>query len=393
MNPKIIKNNREYEAALARIEELMSAKPGTRAGNELELWSFLVESYERQQYPIELPDPVSAIRFRMDQEGLRDTDLIPYLGSKSKVSEVLNGKRPLSLTMIRRLHEGLGIPAEVLLQEPGARLSEAYQGLNWRLFPLAEIAKRQWIPGFRGSWRELLENAEELLGPFLFPPGLDVSQPVCPRQNVRSGSKVNEYALRAWIARVIQQAESQDIAPYVPDSVTEEFIKDIARLSRFDNGPDLAREALAESGIHFVIERHLPGTHLDGMAMWSPDRAPLVAMTLRYNRLDNFWFTLCHELAHIALHLRNEETAAFIDDLDAASKNEQEHEADVLATNSLIPASEWTALKGLRWTESSVLATARRLRVNPAIVAGRIRREKGNYMIFGKLLGHRRVRI
>lgn len=393
MDPKIIKNDREYQAALARIEELMSAKLGTRAGNELELWSFLVENYEKQQYPMDLPDPISAIRFRMEQEGLRDADLIPYFGSKSKVSEALNGKRPLSLTMIRRLHEGLGIPAEVLLQKPGARLSEAYQGVNWRLFPLAEIAKRQWIPGFRGSWRELLENAEELLGPFLFPPGLEASQPVCPRQNVRSGSTVNAYALHAWIARIVQQAEAQDIAPYVPDSVTGDFIKDIARLSRFDNGPDLAREALAESGIHFVIERHLPGTHLDGMAMWSPDRAPLVAMTLRYNRLDNFWFTLCHELAHIALHLRNEETMAFIDDLDDTSKNEQEHEADVLATDSLIPSSEWTALKGLRWTESSILATARRLRVNPAVVAGRIRREKGDYMIFGKLLGHRRVRI
>jgi antitoxin component HigA of HigAB toxin-antitoxin module len=90
----------------------------SRAPQEEELLVLLVEKYEAEHYPIDLPDPVEAIKFRMEQEGLEPKDLIPYLGSQSKVSEVLNYKRPLSLSMIRSLQEGLGIPAEVLIQRP-----------------------------------------------------------------------------------------------------------------------------------------------------------------------------------------------------------------------------------------------------------------------------------
>ena len=87
-----------------------------------ELLLLLVETYEEAAFPIDLPEPVAAIRFRMEQQELKPKDLVPYIGSKSKVSEVLNGRRPLSLTMIRKLVTGLGIPAEVLLREPGAKL-------------------------------------------------------------------------------------------------------------------------------------------------------------------------------------------------------------------------------------------------------------------------------
>ena len=115
---KLIKTHRDHLAALRRVGELMDARPGTSQGDELELLSVLVELYEKQHFPCELPDPVQAIRFRMDQAGLTPADLVPYIGSRSKVFEVLNRKRPLSIQMIRRLHKGLGIPAEVLVQEP-----------------------------------------------------------------------------------------------------------------------------------------------------------------------------------------------------------------------------------------------------------------------------------
>src|SRR5665213_3021624 len=115
MKPKVIKTAREHQAALAYIEALM-AKPAPDEG-ELELWSLLIEKYEEAQFPISAPDPIEAIRFRMDQAGLQAADLQPYLQSKSKVSEVMNRKRPLSLAMIRALHRGLQIPAEVLVQE------------------------------------------------------------------------------------------------------------------------------------------------------------------------------------------------------------------------------------------------------------------------------------
>lgn len=118
MKPKVIKTERDYKAALAHVETLMGPPAPDQA--ELELWSLLVEKYEEEHFPISAPDPIEAIRFRMEQAGLAPADLQPYMQSKSKVSEVMNRKRPLSLRMIRALHRGLQIPAEVLVQESQA---------------------------------------------------------------------------------------------------------------------------------------------------------------------------------------------------------------------------------------------------------------------------------
>ena len=120
MKPKILKTAAEYSAALAKVDSLMDAKPGSKQEEELELWSLLVERYEQEHHSISFPDPIEAIRFRMEQEGLRQKDLEKYFPGKNRVSEVLNHKRPLSLGMIRSLHRGLGIPAHVLLQESTA---------------------------------------------------------------------------------------------------------------------------------------------------------------------------------------------------------------------------------------------------------------------------------
>lgn len=117
MKLKIIRNEEMYDEALAFVSSLMDAKPGSKQEEELELWSLLIEQYEKEHHPIEDPDPIEAIRFRMDQLGLHRKDLEPFIGQKSKVSEVLNRKRPLSLPMIRSLHSYLGIPAAVLVRE------------------------------------------------------------------------------------------------------------------------------------------------------------------------------------------------------------------------------------------------------------------------------------
>jgi HTH-type transcriptional regulator/antitoxin HigA len=121
MKPKIIKTEADYQATLARIERIFDAKPGTAKGDELELLLLLVETYEDKKYPIDPPDPIAALRFRMEQNGLKSKDLIPYIGSKSKVSEVLSGRRPLSLTMIRKLVTGLHLPAEVAIRKTTKR--------------------------------------------------------------------------------------------------------------------------------------------------------------------------------------------------------------------------------------------------------------------------------
>lgn len=115
MKAKILKTEADYEQALAHLDSLMDATPGSPAEEELELWSLLIERYEQEHFPIDLPDPIDAIKFRMEQEGLQQKDLAKFLSGKSRASEVLHRKRPLSLKMIRSLHKNLHIPAEVLI--------------------------------------------------------------------------------------------------------------------------------------------------------------------------------------------------------------------------------------------------------------------------------------
>lgn len=117
MNWKVIKTEKEYRAALSRLEEIFDAKRGSKNGDELELISLLIDNYEKEKFPIDLPDPIAAIKFRMEQLGYTQKDLTEVIGLKSRVSEILNKKRKLTLDMIRKLNERLGIPAEVLVKE------------------------------------------------------------------------------------------------------------------------------------------------------------------------------------------------------------------------------------------------------------------------------------
>jgi HTH-type transcriptional regulator/antitoxin HigA len=111
-----IKSQRDYRRVLREIEGLMSARRNTSEGDRLDVLVTLVEAWERKHYPLDLPDPVEAIRYHMEQNGLQPRDLIPFIGSRNRVHEVLNRRRELTLNMIRRLHEGLGIPAESLIR-------------------------------------------------------------------------------------------------------------------------------------------------------------------------------------------------------------------------------------------------------------------------------------
>ncbi len=117
MNIKLIKCKADYDAALARVDDLMNAELDTPQGDELDILVTLIEKYEAQHHFIDAPNPVEAIRFRMEQSSLKDKDLIPYIGQSGRVSEVLSFKRKLTLNMIRKLHSELKIPAESLIQD------------------------------------------------------------------------------------------------------------------------------------------------------------------------------------------------------------------------------------------------------------------------------------
>ncbi len=116
-----IKNHRDYRRTLKKIERLMGARRNTPEGDRLDVLVTLVEAWESKHYALDLPDPVEAIKYHMEQKGLAARDLVPFIGSRNRVYEVLSGKRPLTLTMIQRLHAGLGIPAESLIKVPRNR--------------------------------------------------------------------------------------------------------------------------------------------------------------------------------------------------------------------------------------------------------------------------------
>jgi len=390
---KVIKTEADYDAALARIEELIDGnpEPGTAEADELEVFSLLVEEYESRRFPSSLPDPIGAIKFRMEQQGLTQRDLVPFIGSRGKVSEVLSGKRTLTLSMIRSLHSNLGIPAEVLLQERDPSVLEE-TGIDWSRFPVREMLSRGWVTAQVTSVRE---QAEDIVRGFFAK--LDVKPAAAmfrTMNHVRSARSMDEYALAAWSARVVIRArEDPPSVRFEPGTVDFDFMREVARLSWSDSGPLLAQEYLRKHGIPLIIEPHLPRTYLDGAAILAGEDRPIIGLTIRHDRIDNFWYCLMHELAHVSRHL-DAGVSRFFDDLDVEDQgNTREEEADELAGEALIPNDVWqrSPARSYRSPEAAE-QLAKELHIHPAIVAGRMRHDSNNYRILNQLVGHRQVR-
>ncbi len=389
---KVIKTQRDYDAAIVRLSALMDEEvtPGSSKEAELELLALVIESYERTKVePVQL-DPIEAILFRMDQIGLKKVDLVPYMGSLPKVSEVLARKRPLNLAMIRKLHQGLGIPADVLLAqtEDSVDLGEVLP-YDTSKFPFKEMFARGYFKGFAGTLRDAKDKTEELIRGFMR--GFDL-QPIhqarlrAPMH--QSGSRLMDgYALLAWHVAVLKKARDLKVkSPFAKESLTEERLRELARLSRFEQGPLLAQEFLADMGIALVVEDHFNKTYLDGAAMFDGD-LPVVALTLRHDRLDNFWFALLHELVHVQKHL-NQGRLFIADNLEdkVHQQTTEEREADEGARDILIPQAEWLAA-GLTAepTMEAAIGLADKLRIHPSIVAGRVRHETGNWRLLSSI--------
>lgn len=391
-NIRAIRSEADYEAAIARIDDLMDAQSGTPEGEELDVLTDLVELYEAKHVPMGFPSPLGAIRFRMEQSGLSPRDLVSFMGSRAKVSEVLSGKRPLTMQMARALHANLGVPADVLLQQPGGELHSALEGTDWRRFPLAEMAKRGWIE----KRRNFASHAEEIMRDLIRRAGGEYVLPAFFRKNdqARVSAKSDPYSLKAWCWEVLARANAHWLlVGFKPDTVDLSFLRKVAMLSWSQDGPRLAQEFLANHGIHLVCLEHLPRTHLDGAALQLADGTPVIGLTLRYDRLDNFWFCLLHELAHIGRHMSATSNEAFVDDLSlravqGARRVPRETEADEWAEHGLIPEDIWNTSKVKdNPTPLAVMELAQRLGIHPAIIAGRIRYETRNFRLLSHFVG------
>lgn len=400
MRPKVIKTKAEHDTAVARITKLMENDPasGTSAGDELELLAQLAADYEKKHHDIGLPDPITAIRFRMEEQGLRPKDLATYLGGANRVSEVLAGRRALTVGMIQKLHRELGIPAEVLVNGSDRRTEierdeEAVPQLSSAAFKV--MWKRGWLPRFRGSLSEAKQKAGQLLQRFFtFGSELD-AVPALARQKVHGGATQDQFALLAWKTRVLQRAVAENPdTKFNSAAFTAALLKQIAGVSRLKNGPTVAIDLLKSNGIAVVIEPHLPGTFLDGAALKLPDDRPVIGLTLRYDRLDYFWFTLFHELGHVLKHLATGKAEGFVDDLKLPAKNKCEREADDFARKILVPKHDWKRFVAAgKFDHESVRREAKRMVIDASILAGRLRMEQKDFRILSSLVGNGKVRV
>jgi HTH-type transcriptional regulator/antitoxin HigA len=391
---KVIKTEKDYEEALKLVEKLMShdPDPDSEEGEQLSLLSTLIQDYEAKVLPESLPDPVDAIKFRMEQADLKPADLIPYLGSRSRVSEILSGKRQLTLDMVRALEAGLGIPAKVLIRKP--ELDEDPEFQNWDNRLVSEMEVR----GYFGKASLKKYSKVELLKSFFSIINVPTQQLVgmSRKSNYRSSPLTDKRALAAWATCVFKKAKKVRISKkYKHGTIDLKFMQKLAKLSVKENSPILAQEYLEKHGIILVIERHFSKTYLDGAAILINKDNPVIGLTLRYDRLDNFWFTLMHELAHIAQHY-NSDISLFYDEIEGIKTidlDEKELEADTLAEEALLPKAKWE-ISPARLVPSSMAANslAQELGVHVAIIAGQIRHKGSKYIYLNKIVNKAEVR-
>ena len=266
------------------------------------------------------------------------------------------------------------------------------QEFDWNQFPVREMYRRQWFEDFDGSLATALEEANNLVPEFI---NRVIRKPAIAlhRKRVRAGSLIDEYALLAWECRILSLASKVNLRDsYRARAIDDQWISGLSRISEKPDGPLLAKEHLEKAGIALVVEPHLTGTHLDGAALLS-SWGPVIGLTLRYDRLDNFWFVLFHELFHVIKHLRRRGLVRIFDDLESESTDKLEREADSSAREAFISQSIWDrALARYVRSSESVLELAEELHISPAIVAGRIRHEANNYIILNDLIGQNEVR-
>lgn len=379
---KPIRSSADLARAKKRVSQLITSNDAGVHDDEIDVLATLIEKFERTFASIEAVSPIAAIRFRMEQMGLTPRQLEPFIGSRARVSEVLSGKRQLTIDMIRSLHEGLGIPYESLIVKrlPNANVAATYAPAWDKLTELG-------VDIDEGDVQMLLGTLGEV------PSTLALHRRT---RTQRAASKTDQTAVLLWQAAVLKKSEQQSIGKtFYRTRFGATALRKLARLSAKPDGPVRALEALHQHGVSTVVLPSLPGMFLDGAAMVAQSGIPVIGLTLRHDRLDSLWFTLLHEAAHISLHYDHllESGTAFIDDMEIESEDALEREADVLARESLIPSS---ILSQVPWdkntTYDELVTLSVRARVHISVAAGRWQRDHQNYRKFSRLVERGTVR-
>lgn len=329
--------------------------------------------------------PIALIKARI-ANNLTQAELADNLGLKMQQIQKYEAERynSASLKTLIRIASNLNISISGDIQ---IKPVDAPELLDVKNYPFKQMFQRNWFGNYVGSLNEAIKDSGNLIANFFETAGLRDFKHSLTKKLIRSGSTLNEFALNAWYARVVLKAKEQKLHKTFDKALIDGgWLKKLAELSKDENNLKQVSQYLKDSGIRFVIEAQLEGTFLDGAAILLDNDNPVIALTLRYDRLDNFWFVLFHEIAHIILHLSGDLNAIF-DDLDVKIEG-IEKEADEHALDSLIPNEIWRkSLVRFRPSEKAIINQAEMLNIHPALVAGRIRRETAQYHQFTGLIG------
>ncbi len=339
---------------------------------------------ENKLVPARVVTPGDIIRRELEARGWTQEDLAAIMGRPAQaISEMMNARKQITVETARELAQAFGTSAQFwinvetnyrlhLAERPRAEEEVALRGQIFRAAPVAELQKRLWIPR--------LSNAlalREAVCAYLGVPSLDSPVPAVAALRHSSQRAPEQRSEVAWVRRVEALARQQSL----PTSGVPRWDEVVALLLALaEREQDVVRvpQILLTQGVHFVLAPHLPRTYLDGAVLWV-DEQPVIALTLRYDRVDAFWFTLLHELAHLALGHQG----GYLDQLyDAgrglATQDAEEQAANAQARDWLLDGAAVERFSGAArcaFTRSQVLRFAKEQRRHPGIVVGRLHHE------------------
>jgi HTH-type transcriptional regulator/antitoxin HigA len=341
-------------------------------------------------------DPGLSLIIARIARNLTQKELARKLGLKEQQIQRYEADRysSISLANFRRIASVLGVDWEI-------RLSEWFGGAwsaarNASAIEVRKILKHARANGwFDNDDPTILADEESFnyLQRYISDHILKYGSPSLLRTGLNIQDHSEDFLLVAWKARVTRRAEqiiAANDATYRPLDIT--WLLELVRLSRYIDGPARARDLLLSKGLVLVAEPQIPGMKVDGAAFLLED-VPVVALTLRRDTVDGFWFTLLHEVGHVILHYRTGLSVGFFDDTDVSDVDEIEREANEFASNMLIPDEIWKRSPARIAKSPEVVENfAWELGISPAIVFGRIQKERGNYAIFSNMIGRGQVR-
>ena len=378
---------------LSEIEEYETLRDGTFNPPKLTKLSYLPVLLVQTRIARGWSQEKLADLTNTEVETLQRYEENSYLGSS--ISKLLEVAEALDVDTSHALRHTDGDSEGSSREIPSLNLSE----FDWGQFPVDEAFDRGWIQD------KFVKNRTEAFKTWFVESTGPYTVSALYRKQNNCTLQANEPSLLAWQARVLQIANHELNGLALPEFKGDDrWIKYLTSVTVEPDGPTKVKELLREQGILFVIEPHLPQTYLDGAALQTHDGVPIIALTLRRDRLDYFWFTLFHELGHLYCHLFSRLNGGFID-LDVLRDeklndpaiptvvDDLEAEADNFATEWLIKSSAWdTCLSRFTKSHEAVSADAQRLNLHPSIIAGRIRYEQNNYKILNNLVGQGQLR-